>query len=186
VTHETCVPNAAARLLVALIVATTAAFVVGVLLERHQAGGERRETPAQHADETRAGGNGESGEAHSESGKTAAHKEAAGHVESSEQLLGVDPESTGLLAVAMVVSVVLAAAVWWRGASPAVLAAVAAAMAAFCALDLREVVHQVDESRTGLAVLAGVVAALHGTAALVAARAAVKARGVPPPLASAT
>ena len=41
------------------------------------------------------------------------------------------------------------------------LGVVAAAMLVFAALDVREVFHQVDESRTGLAVLAGVVAALH-------------------------
>ena len=42
-----------------------------------------------------------------------------------------------------------------------------AAMVAFAALDVREVVHQLDEENAGLAVLAGVVAALHlGVAAI--------------------
>jgi hypothetical protein len=197
---------AAQRLLVALILASTAAFVVGVLLERDQTAGEAGETPAQRAaeagtagpaSETTAGSepqaNGESGERHNESGastrtagppagKPAEHTEAPGHAESSETLLGVNPESTGLLAVAVVASLLLAAAVWWRGGSPLVLAVVALAMAVFCALDVREVVHEVDESRTGLAVLAAVVAALHLAAALLAGRAAVTARGVPPPV----
>ncbi len=175
-THE---PGTVARVLVALIVAATAAFVVGVLLERHQTTNETRETPARHAAE--AGTESRLGE----SGETTAHREASGHAESSEKLLGVNPESTGLLAVAVAVSLLLAAAVWWQRGSKLVLAVVAAAMAAFCALDIREVVHQVSESRTGLAVLAGVVAALHGAAALVAGRAAAGAPGDTPPVASA-
>jgi hypothetical protein len=178
-------------LLVAFIVAATAAFVVGVALERH----ETVESPFQRAagagTPSRTGESGESGEQHSESGEskppgeTAAHTEAGGHVESSEKLLGVDPESTGLVAVAVVTSLLLAAAVRWRGGSPLVLAVVAVAMAAFTALDVGEVVHQVNESRTGLAVVAGAVAVLHVTAAVVAGRAAVTARGLPPQVASA-
>ena len=172
--------SATARVLVALIVAATAAFVVGVVLERHQTANEPRETPAHRAaeagTESRTGESGES----EPTGEAAAHPAPGGRAESSEKLLGVDPESTGLLVVAVVVSLLLAAAVSWRGGSPLVLAVVAAAMAAFCALDIREVVHQVSESRTGLAVLAGVVAALHGAAALVAGRAAAGARGIQP------
>src|SRR5690242_8272107 len=113
----------ATRLLVALIVASTAALVVGVLLERHEIAREKTETSAQHA--TEAGG--ESTEHHSES---AAHTAAAGHPESSERLLGVNPESPGLLAVAVATSLLLAVAVWWQGSSPVVLGVVAVAMAA--------------------------------------------------------
>lgn len=74
---------------------------------------------------------------------------------------------------------------WWLGASPLVLGVVALAMAAFAALDVREVVHRVDESRTGLALLAALVAVLHLAAAVLAARAAGSARGVQPPPVSA-
>jgi len=191
-------------MLVALILASTAAFVVGVLLERHQTNNESGETPAHRAAESRAptgesregSGSGESSEsgesepttspkAGKATGETAARRERSGHVESSEKLLGVNPESTGLLTGAVVVSLLLAAAVWWRGGSPLVLGVVALALAAFAALDVREVVHQVNESRAGLALLAGVVAALHGAAALLAGRAAVAARGAPPSVAPA-
>jgi hypothetical protein len=41
-------------------------------------------------------------------------------------------------------------------------------MVAFAALDVREVFHQIDEDDGGLALLAGVVAALHLVAAGVA------------------
>jgi hypothetical protein len=39
-------------------------------------------------------------------------------------------------------------------------------MLVFAALDVRELVHQIDESKGGLAVLAGVVAVCHLAAAL--------------------
>jgi hypothetical protein len=81
------------------------------------------------------------------------------------------------------VSLLLVLAVWRAGASPWVLGVVAVAMVAFGALDVREVIHQANESRTGLAVLAGLVAALHLAAALLAARAALNARDSGPPLA---
>jgi hypothetical protein len=42
-------------------------------------------------------------------------------------------------------------------------------MVVFAALDVREVVHQLDESKGGLALLAGVVAVCHLAAAAVAA-----------------
>jgi NO-binding membrane sensor protein with MHYT domain len=58
--------------------------------------------------------------------------------------------------------------VWTRPQSLLVLGVVGAAMVLFAALDVREVFHQVDESRAGLAVLAGAVAALHlGAAAAI-------------------
>ena len=200
--------------LVTLILTATAAFVVGVSVERHETRHEVTETPAQRAAEgnsrtastthNRTSENSESGESGGtgESGESAQHKESTettattitttepatetrGNPEASETLLGVNPESTGLLVVAVAVSLLLAAGVRWLGASPLVLGCVALAMAAFGALDIREVVHQADESRTGLVLLAALVAVLHLTAAVLAARAAVAARGAQPPPASA-
>src|ERR687886_172458 len=77
------------------------------------------------------------------------------------------------------------AAAVWRGAAARLLAVVALVMAAFAALDVREVVHQIDESRTGLTLLALLVAALHLAAAALAARAAVSARRAAAPRAGA-
>jgi hypothetical protein len=195
-------------LLVALILTATAAFVLGVGLERHETHNEGvAETPAQRAAE---GSRGEAGATHDEAGEKSKTGESGGSGESregrasgestehneraqptatattttkpatetparseaSEKLLGVNPESTGLLVVAVAVSLLLAAGVWWLGASPLVLGVVALAMAAFAALDIREVVHQADESRTGLMLVAGLVAVLHVSAAALAARAA--------------
>jgi hypothetical protein len=227
--------------LVALILTATAAFVVGVSLERHETHNETAETPAQRVAEgngattstarnetnahTEQGGSeshkgresansGESGESGNsgdsgesansgesgesgKSGESGEHNqstaptgtrtssgksptEAPGHPEASETLLGVNPESSGLLAVAVAVSLLLAAGAWWLSASPLVLGVVALAMAAFGALDIREVIHQADESRTGLMLLAALVAILHFAAALLAARAAVATRRAEP------
>ena len=62
----------------------------------------------------------------------------------------------------------LALAVWLRPEWRLLIGLVVAAMVVFAVLDLREVVHQLDEDNGGLAVLAGVVAALHLAAAAVA------------------
>jgi hypothetical protein len=56
------------------------------------------------------------------------------------------------------------------------LALVAVTMLAFEALDVREVVHQFDIDKDGLAVLAAVIAGLHGGAAVVAVTLASRAR----------
>ena len=64
-------------------------------------------------------------------------------------------------------SLALAVAVWLRPESRPLLILVAVAMVAFAVLDVREVVHQLDEDNGGLALLAGVVAGLHlGVAAM--------------------
>jgi hypothetical protein len=255
--------TAGRRALVALMLTATAAFVVGVVLERHETHNEIAETPAQRAAESpaqraaespaqraaesttsgttsehsqsgpssgetsehdRSGesgqengehtGSGESSEGagHDESGAKAQHSgsrqsgestapkantetsatsrtaaastpEPTSHAGESETLLGINPESTDLLVVAVVASLALAAGAWWLGGSALVLGIVALAMAAFAALDVREIVHQTNESRTGLTLLAALVAALHIAAALLAARAAVAARANAPPVA---
>lgn len=56
------------------------------------------------------------------------------------------------------------------------LLAVAAIALAWAALDVREVVHQLDESNTGLVLIAIGIAILHAAAAGLAARLAARAR----------
>src|SRR3954469_839883 len=176
-------PRAARRTLAVLVAVATAVLVIGVALERdartHEALRTSGETaaPVRHAAESGSGSEaGETGQS-TESGTVsgAPPRGERVRVEPSERLLGVDPESTGVLAMAVVVSLLLAALVW-RGAAPWLLALVALVMAVFAALAIREVAHQIDESRTGLAVLAVLVAALHLAAAALAARAALSAR----------
>jgi hypothetical protein len=143
--------------LVALIVAATAAFVAGVSLERGEEPGHRASV--------------EGGEAGHVEGETAESEAAESRsAEPAEELrpLGVDVEAWPFVAVAAVASLALAAAAFARPRAAALLVLVAAAMLAFAALDVREVVHQVDEDRAGLTVLAAAVAALHLAAAAVA------------------
>jgi hypothetical protein len=137
------------QLLASLIVVATAAFAIGVAIERSD----------RHS---------ESGEPHVEA--AASEGEAAepeGASEGEDEVLGIDAESTPLVVVAVVGSLGLAAAAWMRPDVELLVALIAAAMVAFAVLDIREVAHQADESNGGLAVLAGAVAALHlGAAAL--------------------
>src|SRR4051812_23645092 len=154
-------PRAARRTLAVLIAAATAALAVGVALERdprtHEALRTSGETaPRRHAAESGSGREaGETGES-TERGTVSGAPPRGERVreERSERLLGVDPESTGVLAMAVVVSLLLAALVW-RGAAPWLLALVALVMAGFAALDIPEGGHPIDESRAGFAGLAG-------------------------------
>lgn len=86
---------------------------------------------------------------------------------SSETLLGVNPEAPGLVALAVLVSLGFAALILIVR-SRAVAVAIAGTMLVFTALDIREVVHQVNESRTGVASIAVLVALLHLGAAIAA------------------
>ncbi len=153
-------------LLVTLLIAATAAFVVGVSVER-SSGDTHTDT---HAIEPSAGA--ASGEAHSESGEQRDADTAVANKEtdesSSETVLGIDVEATPFVALAAAFSLALAAVVWFRPRLALLLGAVAVAMVAFAALDVHEVVHQLDESKGGLALLAASVAALHLAAAAVA------------------
>jgi hypothetical protein len=60
----------------------------------------------------------------------------------------------------LVTSAALATALWLRPLRPVALVALAVALV-FAVFDIAEVGHQIDESRTGLAVLAAVVATGH-------------------------
>jgi hypothetical protein len=87
-------------------------------------------------------------------------------------LLGINPEATWLVVTAVAASLLLAALILTLP-SPLLAAAVALIMLAFTALDIRELAHQLSESRPGLAALASAIAALHllaGGAALLATR----------------
>lgn len=171
-------------LLVTLLLASTVAFVVGVSLERnvedtHTAAaephsGEAGEGEAAEGSEDEAA---HAGEANESPARVAA--ESSGE-EGDATVIGIDLESTPFLVLASLGSLALAAAVWARPRMMALLIGVAVAMAIFAAFDVREVAHQLDENRDGLALLAGLVAALHLTAAGVSAS---LARGVRTPAA---
>jgi hypothetical protein len=151
---------------VALLVASTALFAVGVIAERSST--DAHSDPASvHVGEGL-------------SANEAGHTETAARdtdTETNEAVLGVNIESTPLLALAVILGLGLAVLTATRlGRPPAVLLALAVIALAWVALDVREVVHQLDESRTGIAIIAIVVAVLHLTVALLAGAMAVRGR----------
>src|SRR4051794_35392890 len=158
-------------LLAGLIVISTVAFVVGTTIERNS-GDVHHESP-QPAGEHASEAGDESGAEHAAEGGAA----TTGRETHSEELkpLGIDIEAAPFVIAAALVSLALAFAVWRRPAAVALLVLVAGAMLLFAALDVREVFHQGDEDRTGLAVLAAAVAVLHLAAAAVAATMATRA-----------
>lgn len=132
---------------VLLVVLATAGFAVGIAIERATAEGHADET-ATH-DEAIEGGHEEGGE------------EATAEPTGAETVLGLNLESTPLVVAAVVGSLLLAGAVRARPRLRPLLAVAALAMLAFAVLDVAEVLHQLDESRAGVAVVATFVAALH-------------------------
>jgi hypothetical protein len=152
--------------LVALLVLSTALFAVGAIAERSDSDQHTEPASAQV---------GETGE---EPGGASGHEdgEEAG-ADEDEALLGVDLESTPLIVLAVIGGFALAAlAASPLGRLPGFLLAVVAVAALWAALDIREVVHQLDESHTGIAAIAVAVAALHLAAAAVSGRLAAAAR----------
>jgi hypothetical protein len=137
--------------LVALLVAATALFVVGVSAERSE-----RDTHVEPAGARDAETGAEPASAHAEAG------EAGETPPEDERVLGVDPESRPLVVLAVIGGLALAALTATRfGRLRGFLLAVAAIALAWVALDVREAVHQLDESRTGVALIAMSVAVLH-------------------------
>lgn len=157
------------RLLAIVIVIATVLFTIGISIE---SGEESEESPAHvEAEVDEASEELEAEEAHEERESALAETEETSEAhEDSEELLGVDVESTPLVVLAVIVSLALAAGAWLRPDVGPLLLVVGAAMIAFAVLDVREVFHQVDEDRSGLALLAGAVALLHVAAAALAWR----------------
>jgi hypothetical protein len=171
--------------LVALLVASTALFAVGVIAERSSRD-THTEPAAVHAAET-GGESGEPAGTHGEGGASEATASGeGGHVESAtehaegERLLGIDVESTPLVVLAVLAGLALAALAASRfGLLRGFLLAVVVIGLAWAALDVREVVHQLDESRTGVAVVAIAVAALHVMVAAISGRLATQPPATP-------
>jgi uncharacterized oligopeptide transporter (OPT) family protein len=146
-------------LLAGLLIVSAILFAVGSTLERHQHGKET--TAATHQE----GSGGESG------GESTAH--AGTHREKGVTLLGINTESLGLEIAAIVASVLLAAAAWLLRQRLVLLAILAFGLV-FAAGDVRELVHQINESHAGIAAIAATLIVLHlvvaGTAAVLLGR----------------
>ena len=99
----------------------------------------------------------------------ATHKESATSLAAethSEKIIGIDPESWPLVGFAIAFSLLVAAGVYWRQGRWLIAAAAFALV--FAAADTRELVHQIQESRTTVAVIAAILIALHVLAAIAA------------------
>jgi hypothetical protein len=131
--------------------------VIGSAIEKSQATEHHTETTGET-----------SGEAHSESGGEAPLHSGGQASESGtqEKVLGINIESTPMIVLAVAVTLALAAAAWFSGASP-VLWTIVAFGIAFAAFDFLEAVHQGNESRSGLVVLAVALAMIHVAIAFV-------------------
>jgi hypothetical protein len=161
-------------ILVLLLVASAALFAVGAAVERHhhvEKAPSPQETtaPAEGSSESGTGSSSGSegkhgGETHPGVGETSGT--------GSEKLFGVDPEAPRVVAAGVAASVVLALAVWMLRRRAVLVVAILFGIA-LAALDLREMVHQVHESRPSLIAVSIVLAVLH---LLVAAAAAMLLR----------
>lgn len=168
-----------------LLVLATIVFLAGITAERASGGenaemreaelaaaasGEETAEPTGEGAENLEGGEAAEGE-RNEGGEAASElrgEEAEeGDEEASELLFGVNLESNPAIAAAVTTSLLLAAALWFWG-TPTVLVIAAGFALVFAALDLREVLGQVDESRGGLAAVALSAAVLHIGVAVVA------------------
>jgi hypothetical protein len=150
--------------LAALLVAATAVFAAGAIAERSQ--------PDTHAESaTREAG------AHREVGEASERPPAGEQAGAADAVFGVDAESVPLIALAAIGGLGLAAvAAGSPGRRTGVLLAIAAITLAWTALDVREAAHQLDESRTGIAVAAILAAVLHLAAAILAGALAARTR----------
>jgi hypothetical protein len=139
-------------------------FVIGVTSESD---GDTRseETTAGTTEHNEAAESAEARETEGAEGSTG--EEESG--EDEERVLGVDVESPRLVTTAVVVSLLLAGLVW-RRPTRAVLIVIAVVAAVFAVLDAAEVAHQLDEDNTGLALLAGLIAAVHVAVAALSIR----------------
>jgi hypothetical protein len=152
----------------------TAPFLVGVLAERgandthDEAAAVVRNSEPINATHNEASEAGEAGHPEDdEEQRAGTSPDSEGREDAT--LLGIDPESTPLIVIAVLAGLALAVLTATPvGTNRPFLLLVVAAAVLWAALDVRELVHQIDESRAGIAALAATVAVLHLAAAAIA------------------
>jgi hypothetical protein len=181
---------------VVALVASAALFALGAALEHHAEGTEASppsssaSPPArgQHVEGSGKTGSGAGETGESREGGSEAPGGASGEIghretpseqrseESSERIVGVNPDAPPLVIAAVAVSVLLAAALWFRRAAPALLGVIFVVGLGAAVFDVREAAHQADHSRPGIMAIAIVVALLHLAASGCAAALALGSR----------
>ena len=164
-----------------LLVASALLFFAGIYLERATVANETPAAvvPSSQPEASPVEGGGEAGEAgHSEA--PAASVEAAGETATEHAAearpFGIDLESPLLVGGAIVVSLILAFAVL-RTTHPLVMMVIIGFALLFTLFDVLEVSHQLGAARSGLALIAAMLAVLHVVTALLALRLVTQARG---------
>ena len=157
--------------MVVLLVGSAALFTISAPVER--SGGGDTHSTATEAAATSAhdeGAEASKGSSHDEGSEARERAERSGGGTAQEtgtgeerRVLGVNPESTPILAVAVLGMLLLAAAIAWRP-SRALIGAAALVALLFAVLDGVEISHQISENRAGVAVLAGLILMLHAGA----------------------
>ena len=147
------------RTLAVVILGATIVFAIGAVLERSEADTHSTGVEEGHTDESGEEAELGGGPEPSGDGPTGSDEGA---------FFAVDLESVPTIILAIVVSVVMAGAVWFELGSAWLLIAVALSMLVFAIFDVREILHQIDESNELIAVAAFVVASLHVGAAVIA------------------
>jgi len=168
------------RVAAILLVVTAVLFAIGVSVENDthaetsesvvdQSAGESEEAnvEGEESEEAHAEGEESGGEDSAGDGQDEGHHEEA----EDETVLGVDVESPATVTLAVLASLVLAAGLWFTNRRSVAIATIVVGVL-FALFDIAEVFHQLDESRTGLAILAVVIAAGHAAAAALAGRSA--------------
>ena len=151
--------NRLALVVALLLVVSAALFAAGTAIEHGQRDQHKSEVSSPSSTSGKTGG---------ESGEEQGHEATASTDEqkSSEEIAGIDPESWPLVGLAIAISLALAAGVYLRRSRLWLVAAAGFAVV-FAAGDVRELVHQLDESRTTVATIAGILIVLHGLVAAV-------------------
>ena len=149
-----------------LLVAGAALFAVGASAELHSDQHHEAAAAATAGEGTVAI---EGSEAAEGAEAAAATNTEVGSERANEKLLGINLESTRLVVVAVIISIVLAVATW-RSNTKLIVLITAAFAAVFAALDIIELVHQIERSAPGFAALAAVIAVIHAGAAALAAQ----------------
>ena len=172
--------NRLALLVALLLVGSAALYAVGTAIEHHQRAHQVEHaaaiSPAPKSSEatTEKNAKGETaGKSTGETSPAVASGESGGETH-SEKIAGIDPESWPLVGLAIAISLLVAAGVYWRRGRWLAVAVAFAIL--FAAGDTRELVHQIQESRPTVATIAGILIALHLLIAVAAAY-AVRQRG---------
>ena len=142
-------------ILVLLLVVSAALFAIGTAVEHghHQEGTVSvKETTAPTEGSSESGTDEHAGETHPGAEETS----RAG----SERLIGFDPEAPWVIATGVAASILLAVAAWTLRRREVLILAVLFGLA-LAALDVRELVHQLNEARPSLVAVSVVLAVLH-------------------------